>query len=498
MSAGTSCSNDPRTPSRIRLVTAFSVLAVLLSLMFWMVFCSSSRAQTLPESEPLSLYRQAWQETSRSIYDQDGLNNWNRWKHAHDTEIVTWQDSERFTKEMLDTLGDPRTKLMNPGAVRALLHRAMGTASGVGLVFYAYGSPSGVLFMGSDHRPMPQHINGYPMVGRVIVDSPAHASGILPGDVIKEIDGKSALGKSMDELRKLLSDSQYTHVTLVINRDGQELMVALVREEIHEPPVVVKQLTADIGYIRLETFIQNDALLEFENGLNELSNCKAIVVDLRSNLGGSIDTAFDITSFFLDRGIICTTFSRSPGDGYTQTRYELTPDTMRVIWPNDKREDSSIEQGRVPVLCGDKPVVILTNCYSASASELMTGALKDNKRVTVLGTTTLGKGVGQTMIPLTNGYRLSVTSMQYLTPNGTWLGDAKNTVACGIAPDVKVLPSPGLIYGSSNDNQLKAAVELLSQQLKQQILVITPTTKPSPRYPSVRQHKRLRQAAQYR
>ena len=137
--------------------------------------------------------------------------------------------------------------------------------------------------------------------------------------------------------------------------------------------------------------------------------------------------------------------------------------TLPLQLPFEDDAGNPVTLGRY--FTGDRPVVILVNGGTASASELFTAALQDNGRATVVGTRTYGKGIGQTYVPVGNGARLRITNIHGYTPSGRFIGDGGNTTAFGITPDVIVEPSPGMQFGEEGDNQLSAAVEILKRKL---------------------------------
>ena len=192
-----------------------------------------------------------------------------------------------------------------------------------------------------------------------------------------------------------------------------------------------------MGYIRLSSFISKNATSEFENALNQYKNKKGFIIDLRSNPGGLLSNAILISDMFLDGGIIVSTVDR---DGYKET----TRATKRYVT--------------------DKPIVILINKGSASASEIFSGAMKDNKRALLVGENSFGKGLVQEVNKLMGGSGANITIQKYLTPNGTDINKK------GIAPDVTVELTEENIK-AKDDVQLKKANELLVQMIKHQAIV---------------------------
>jgi Periplasmic protease len=196
--------------------------------------------------------------------------------------------------------------------------------------------------------------------------------------------------------------------------------------------------------------------------IQSLSGSEKLVIDLRGNPGGRVDICIDLVSLFLKEGTVVSIRNRVPYKGYTKTSHVLT--TGAMVEEELDEATGAVTQtmgAREMNVAGDKPVVILVNGHSASASEMFTGALKDNGRAVVVGEQTFGKGIGQMIIPFPNGTMLGVTTLRYFTPNGTWLGDGSSQHH-GITPDHVVKQETKVLRpGSDTDNQLKFALELL-------------------------------------
>jgi carboxyl-terminal processing protease len=266
----------------------------------------------------------------------------------------------------------------------------------------------------------------------------------------------------MEDLSTTLRGERGTAVKLRIRRGGAEIDLTVTRDYVSVPTVTTAHLPDGIGYIRLEGFDRWDTAKQFEDGLRDLQDCRALIVDVRDNPGGFIHSAVDVSAMFLDEGTITTLDTRVPGSGHFRYSVIVTRGTMGI------RVGSSFAEGltlkfprRPPNLSGQRPVVVLVNGGTASASELFTAALQDNGRVTVLGTQTFGKGVGQTYVPVGNGVRLRITNLRTFTPNGRWIGDGGQHVYNGIQPDVIVEADSFAEYGGKGDNQLEQAVKLL-------------------------------------
>jgi carboxyl-terminal processing protease len=249
-----------------------------------------------------------------------------------------------------------------------------------------------------------------------IDDTPAAKAGIMSGDVITQIDDDAIAGLTLDQAVVKMKGAPNTRIRLKIMRKGSDapVDVAIVREVIRVRPVRWHTEGGDIGYIRITSF--NEQTTEgLRKAITEMS--KAIppeklagyVVDLRNNPGGLLDQAVSVSSAFMARGEVVSTRGRTP-------------------------EETQRFTARGGDLTKGKPLVVLINGGSASASEIVAGALRDHKRATIIGTRSFGKGSVQTIIPLgANNGALALTTARYYTPSG------KSIQAQGIKPDIEVL-----------------------------------------------------------
>ena len=254
--------------------------------------------------------------------------------------------------------------------------------------------------------------NGVVLVIAPIDDTPAKRAGIQPGDYITHLDGKTVRGMTLQEALEKMRGTPGTDIKLLVARQGEEqpLELRLTRAVIRISPIRARA-EDDVGYIRITTFNEQteERLKEEMAKLNEEigPDLKGIVLDLRSNPGGLLDQAIAVTDAFLDHGEIVSTRGRRAGD---IQRY------------NARKGD----------LANGKPIIVLINSGSASASEIVAGALQDHRRAVVLGTQSFGKGSVQTIIPLGSQGALRLTTARYYTPSG------RSIQAKGIEPDIIV------------------------------------------------------------
>ncbi|PMP60348.1 MAG: S41 family peptidase [Sulfurihydrogenibium sp.] len=244
-----------------------------------------------------------------------------------------------------------------------------------------------------------------------IEDTPAFKAGIKPGDWIVEIDGEPTDKMTLFQAVKKLRGKPGTKVTLTIFRKGVDkpFKVELIRDLIKVKSVKTKELeNGKIGYIRLTQFQENSAQ-EFEKALLAFRNKEGIIIDLRNNPGGLLTSAVSIASMLLPKGKLIV---------YTQGRD-----------PKNKEEFYSQSD---PIVDKKVPIAVIVNKGSASASEILTGALKDNNRAIIVGDTTFGKASVQTLIPLPDGSGIKLTIAHYYTPSGNLIMNK------GITPDIIV------------------------------------------------------------
>lgn len=273
-----------------------------------------------------------------------------------------------------------------------------------------------------------------------IAGSPAEAAGITTNDKILKIDGEIYTGEMLDEAASYMRGEEGTEVELTVrvNADGSERDVRLTRQRIEIETVNSEMLDGNIGYISMSQFTEGVSQ-KFLEKLKELNKQKmtSLIIDLRNNPGGLLDEAISVASCFVEEGKTVT---------YTLNK-------------NGERRDYNAESG---AFAGDIPIIILVNGGSASASEVLSGALHDLGIAKLLGEKTYGKGIVQTVIGLGDDGILSITTDRYYTPNGNCIH------GIGIEPDYNIeMDTEKTAYLStldkSNDDQLKEAVKILKE-----------------------------------
>ena len=388
-------------------------------------------AASLISDSPKEVIDQTWQIVFRDYLDINGKYTPEQWRNLRRKVLSKTYGSTKESYEairgMLASLDDPYTRFMDPREFKEMQIDTSGELSGVGIQ----------LSLDKDTKEL--------VVVSPIEGSPASRAGVMPKDVIVSIDGKSTKGMSTEDAVKLIRGQAGTTVQLQLRRDGKVLDTPLTRERI-ELHAVEHQINTSsdgtrIGYIRLKQFNAN-AAKDMAAALKDLEakDVQGYVLDLRSNPGGLLVASVAIARQWLDEGVIVSTKTR-----------EGIQDVKRA-------------NGRAIT---QRPLVVLVNGGSASASEILSGALQDNHRAVVVGETTFGKGLVQSVRGLSDGSGMTVTIAKYLTPNG------RDIHKHGIDPDVRAKLSAAEAQklrledlGTSKDSQYRAAESTLLKQVK--------------------------------
>ncbi|WP_455205619.1 S41 family peptidase [Kaarinaea lacus] len=253
--------------------------------------------------------------------------------------------------------------------------------------------------------------DGFVKVIAPIDDTPAQRAGIQAGDLIIRLDSKPVKGLTLHQAVNIMRGKVGTPILLTVVRDGEDkpLEIKIIRDTIKVKSVKYRSLGDGFGYLRISQFQSHtgDNLIEAIDKMRDENegNLKGLVLDLRNNPGGVLNAAVDVSDAFLDKGLIVYTQGRVPD---SELRFNATP--------------KEIIEGA--------PIVVLVNGGSASASEIVAGALQDHKRAVIIGTPTFGKGSVQTILPLQNNTALKLTTARYYTPSG------RSIQAEGIQPDI--------------------------------------------------------------
>jgi len=341
---------------------------------------------------------------------------------------------------MLASLHDPYTRFMDPTEYRSMQEDTRGDFFGIGAQL--------------------QEKEGQIVIYRPIEGSPADKAGIKAGDVIVEVDRKPVAGMRVDDVVKKIRGPRGTKVELTIRRKGEAklLHISIVRDLITSPVVYsyMEDEKLGIGRIRLEQFNEKcDQLLVQKVRELEGKGLRALILDLRYNPGGLLNVAVDVASRFIDNGVV-----------------------VLIQEKNGQITKLYAERGRA---FKPYPLVVLVNEWSASASEIVAGAIRDNKRGVIIGETTFGKGLVQTIFQLQDSSAVAITTAKYLTPSGYDLNrkvdpDGNEIRRGGIQPDIVVKQSEEMtdIDDRAHDVQLQKAVEYLRENLTAPKVASTP------------------------
>ena len=365
---------------------------------------------------PAELYDNVWMLINKKYYDPtDNCQDWDKWRYKYDHKLKTKEDAYVAIETMLASLNDPYTRFLDPKEFSEENQSIKGSLKGIGTQI---GLRDGQL-----------------VIIAPLEDSPAERAGLLADDAILEINGESTKGISIDKAADKIRGEKGTTVTLLIQRKGvPNKTYSIVRDEIEvksvstKPPIET-EIPKDIQYIRLSSFISKNAAGEIETILNNSSDAKGYIIDLRSNPGGLLTNAIYISDMLLKGGVIVSTVDRDSYKTTTRARaHQVT----------------------------NKPIVVLINKGSASASEILSGALKDNSRATIVGEQSFGKGLVQEINRLPDEAGVNITIQRYLTPSGSDIHKK------GITPDVVVELKKENV-DAKDDVQLKKAIELLKE-----------------------------------
>lgn len=352
-----------------------------------------SQGQALFKESPKDLLDEVWQIINRQYVD--GTFNKLDWvavrKEYLNKSYSNKQEAYKSIREMLKKLNDPYTRFMDPEEFKSLQVDTSGELTGIGIQ------------MGLDEKTKKLTVIA------PIEDTPAAKAGLLAKDLITKINGKSTEGMDTNQAVSLIRGEPGTTVSLTIQRSGQEKEFKITRAKIEIHPLEFSQRqtpSGNVGYIRLKQFSAN-AGKEMQQALKNLENKQVAgyVLDLRNNPGGLLFSSVEIARMWMNNGTIVSTKDR-------QGEVERETANGRALT--------------------NKPLVVLVDKGSASASEILSGALQDNKRAVLVGSQTFGKGLVQSVRPLDDGSGLAVTIAKYYTPNNRDINKR------GIEPDVKV------------------------------------------------------------
>lgn len=365
--------------------------------------------------------------SEQTVDDEAFLKKANKLKSLID--LYYWEDTEEsdlyegMYQGMLWSLGDPYSCYYTKEDYAALMEEMEGTYCGIGALVSQNASTKVITIV------------------RPFVNGPAYKAGMLPGDILTKIDGEDVSAWDIDLAVKYMKGEQGTVVDVEVWRSsiGEYVELPITRDLVEVETVTYEMLDDSIGYIYVMQF-DEITTEQFETALNELQaqGMQGLVVDIRDNGGGLLTTVCDMLDLFLEKEDLIV---------YTLDKYNT-------------KEEIYAHEGSIDRI----PMAVLVNGYSASASEVFSGALQDYGLATIVGTQSFGKGIVQSVIPLTDGSAVKLTVSTYYTPAG------RNIHGTGITPDVVVELSEELkqkpVVALSEDNQVQRAVEEVKKLIK--------------------------------
>ncbi len=401
---------------------------ILLPFFFSGLLLSNTIESSVLKSSNKEVIDHVWQIVYRDFLDSEGKFDKSNWiklrKKLLSKNYPNADDAYIAIREMLDNLNDPYTRFLDPKQFNEMRIDTSGELTGVGI------------------QILKDSESGFLVIVSPIAGSPASESGIKAKDKIISIDNISTKGLDIEGAVKLIRGKKGTKVNLEILRNGSIFNKTLVRKKIEIKSVTSKINSSRngflVGYLRIKQFNANaskdlkQVILDYET-----KNVSGYILDLRSNPGGLLDSSIEISRQFIDKGIIVSTLSKNG---------------LKEV----KRANGSA--------LTSKPLVVLVNEGSASASEIVSGAIKDNLRGKLVGKKTFGKGLVQSMRSLVDGSGLTVTVAKYLTPNGIDINKF------GIRPDIEVNMNVNPILqnqiGTRRDKQYQVGENVLIKLIK--------------------------------
>lgn len=370
----------------------------------------------MEEVSPKELFLESYKLIKDNYWDKSLTDNGLlRWKKRYLNKIKDKDDAKVAINSMLQSLNDPYSKFLDKNEFEEQNKSINSKVYGIGINI---GAEAGKIII----------IN-------VIKGTPADNADLKSGDMITKVNGYDTQGKGIFQVANYIKDSNRDIVDIEVLRGNKKIAKQIKKAEIKIKTVKSEILDKEIGYIKISSFISNETPVEFINALNKVKNTNALILDLRGNTGGLFQNAVFVSDLFLkDKNIVSVL-----GRGGKKSLYKTH------------------QKGYVY----DKPMAVLVDFESASASEIVSGALKDNKRATIIGTRTFGKGLVQKVFELPNNTGLNLTIARYLTPDGIDINKK------GIKPDylVQITKEDQI---SNNDRQLNFAIKTLQAEIERE------------------------------
>ena len=361
---------------------------------------------------PQKLFDKNWHVIKDEYYDST-LNHqhWSRWKNHYQNKIKTADDVKVATETMLASLNDPYSRFLTKEEFSKQNTFITSKIYGIGVSI--------------------KNDSGKIKIINVIDQTPAQFADLRNGDIILAVNSKDISGLSIAEVSNLVKGPENTIVNLDILRGKTRISKQIIRKEI-TIKTIKSSIEDNIGYIQISSFISNTIPNEFIEALENTSSTSGIIIDLRGNTGGLLSNAVFISNLFIDKGKL-----------------------VSIVGRNGYRYDVQAQNSDINI---NKPIVIIVDQTSASATEIFAGAMKDWHKAKIVGTKTYGKGMVQKIIPMPNETGINLTIAKYLTPNGIDINKK------GISPDIKVHFTKNDIE-TRTDAQLESAKEILNKMI---------------------------------
>ena len=362
---------------------------------------------------PQKLFDHAWQVVKNEYYDPNfNRQYWIRWKNHYRGKIKTEDDAKVAIDTMLESLDDPYSRFLTKQEFADQNNSITSKISGIGVNIV--------------------NESGKIRIINVMENTPAQFAELKVGDIIVAVDGIKVSGLSLAEVSNLVKGPINSFVSIDVLRNKDLIKKKIIRKEI-AIKTVKSSVDKNIGYIQLASFISNSTPNEFLEALENTDDTEGLIIDLRGNTGGLLPNAVFISNLFIPEGKIVSIVGRN---GY---HYDIMA----------QKTDVNI----------DKPIILLVDGASASASEIFSGAMKDYHRAKLVGTKTYGKGMVQKIIPMPNETGLNLTVAKYLTPNGNDINKL------GIEPDI-VLPLKKSDITAKHDIKKKKAKDIIGEMIE--------------------------------
>ncbi len=358
---------------------------ILISLAI-IIFFAWALQDVLFRTQAQRLFLTSWDEIREEYYDKTlNKQDWEKWRLKYINEIKTKEDAYIAIDSIIESLDDPYTRFLRPEEFEE---------QNIGISAKLYGIGVNI-----------SEIKGKTTIVGILDDTPAKKVGLKAGDIILKVDNEDIKGYKINDVAKLVRGPAESKVTIEVLRDKKTIIYKIKRKEIKIKTVKLN-ITDNIAHITISSFLSQDTPVEVQEALDKSSKVRGIILDLRGNTGGLLPNAVVIANMFLPKGNIVSVVDR---DGKsTDIEAEVNYNYIK------------------------KPLVVLINQGSASASEILSGALKDYNRAVLVGEKSFGKGLVQKIETIQEENGLNITIAKYLTPSG------KDINKKGIEPDYKV------------------------------------------------------------